>query len=307
MLHQDTAHNRLIGIGIASIAVLCFSVLDGLGKYLTQTLPVLQVVWLRFAIHVMLSAVFLAPVYRQRLFRTRRPGLQLFRATLMGAMTCMNFFALQTLQLAETGSIMFLAPLLIAALGWLLLDEKLDLGRWLAIAVGFAGVLVILQPGSGEFKLAMLLPLGIAFLIASFSMVSRSLAATDTPVTTQFLSGLGTAVVLAPVALWDWQVPAGWIEWTLLIALGAAGSIGHYCLALSFRYAPASTLAPFQYFQIFWMVAIGYLVFGDIPSAAVAAGSSIVIGSGLYLLYRESRVKAAPAVPADAVTGKSPD
>ena len=291
MLHQDTARNRLIGIGIASFAVLCFSVLDGLGKYLTQSMPVLQVVWLRFAIHVLLSIAFLGPVYRQRLFRTRKPGLQAIRATLMGAMTCMNFIALQTLQLAETGSIMFLAPLLIAALAWMFLDEKLDLGRWIAIAVGFAGVLVILRPGSGEFKLAMLLPLGVAFLIAAFSMVSRTLAANDTPIATQFLSSLGTAVILAPVAIWGWQTPDSWQHWLLLLGLGTAGGIGHYCLALSFRYAPSSTLAPFQYFQIFWMVAIGYLVFGDVPGLAVIIGSAIVIGSGLYLLYRESQLK----------------
>lgn len=300
MLLQDTSRNRLIGIGIASAAVLCFSILDGLGKYLTQFQPVLQVVWLRFAIHVLLSILLLGPVYRQRLFRTQHPKLQGIRAALMGAMTCMNFYALQTLQLAETGSIMFLAPLLIAALGWLLLNEKLDRGRWLAIVVGFIGVIVILQPGSGGFKLAMLLPLGIAFFIAAFSMVSRKLAATDLPVTTQFLSGLGTAVVLAPIALWQWQAPTDWFQWALLITLGVMGSVGHYGLAASFRYAPASTLAPFQYFQIFWAVAIGYLVFGDIPGWSVVVGSTIVIGSGLYLLYRESRVRpTAPALTPD--------
>ncbi|MFK7964913.1 MAG: DMT family transporter [Burkholderiaceae bacterium] len=295
MLHQDNAKNRLLGIGLASLAVLLFAILDGLGKYLTLYLPVLQVVWLRFAVHVLLSLVVLGPTYKQRLFRTKHPGLQALRAFLMGAMTCMNFYALQTLQLAETGSIMFLAPLLIAALGWLWLNEQLDLGRWLAILTGFIGVLVILQPGSGSFKPAMLLPLGIAFMIAVFSMVSRKLAATDRPAVTQFLSGLGTAIVLAPVALWSWQWPETLGQWALLVGLGAVGAYGHYCLAASFRYAPASTLAPFQYFQIFWAVAIGYLVFGDVPRWSVVLGSAIVVGSGLYLLYRESRVKTAPA------------
>lgn len=291
MLHQDNPKNRLLGIGLASFAVLLFSILDGLGKYLTQFLPVLQVVWLRFAVHATLSIIVLGPTYKQRLFRTKQPKLQALRAFLMGAMTCMNFYALQTLQLAETGAIMFLAPLLIAALGWFWLKEQLDLGRWLAILTGFIGVLVVLQPGDGGFKTAMLLPLGIAFMIAVFSMVSRKLAATDSPAVTQFMSGLGTAIVLAPVALWHWQWPETMGQWALLVVLGAVGGYGHYCLASSFRYAPASTLAPFQYFQIFWAVAIGYMIFGDLPRWSVVLGSAIVVGSGLYLLYRESQLK----------------
>jgi len=301
LLHQDNAKNRLLGIGLASFAVLLFAMLDGLGKYLTQFLPVLQVVWLRFAIHVMLSLVVLGPTYRQRLFRTKQIKLQALRAFLMGAMTCMNFYALQTLQLAETGAIMFLAPLLIAALGWFWLKEELDLGRWLAILTGFIGVLVVLQPGGGSFKAAMLLPLGIAFMIAIFSMVSRKLAATDSPAVTQFLSGLGTAIILAPVALWHWQWPDTYGQWALLVSLGAAGGYGHYCLAASFRYAPASTLAPFQYFQILWAIAIGYWVFGDLPRWSVVMGSIIVVGSGLYLLYRESQLK---SMPGDVTPGR---
>ncbi len=292
MLVDDSARNRLIGIGISSVAVLFFSTLDGLGKYLIQFQPLVQVVWLRFAIHVALTAIFVGPLYGPRLYRTRQLKLQLFRATLMGTMTGLNFAALQTLQLAETGSIMFLAPLLIAGLGWFVFGEQLDLGRWLAILTGFIGVLVILQPGTGQFKLAMLLPLAAAFGIAAFNLVSRRLAATDAPVTTQFLSGLGTAVVLAPFALWNWQAPESLSQWLLLIALGSSGAVGHYLLALSFRYAPASTLAPFQYFQIFWMIAIGYFVFGDLPTWTVVLGSGIVVASGLYLLYRESQVKA---------------
>ncbi|MEZ5739485.1 MAG: DMT family transporter [Burkholderiaceae bacterium] len=294
MLHADSARNRLAGIAIISLATLCFSLLDGSAKWLVQTVAIVQVVWLRFLFQVLVSVVVMAPIQGRRMWRTRAWKLQLLRATMLGTMTSLNFMALRHLQLAETASIMFIAPILVALLGWRYLDEQLDLGRWLAIIVGFVGVIVILQPGASGFHPAMLLALGNAVLIAGFGLLSRKLAAIDNPATTQMLSGLGAVVVLAPVALWTWLPMPGWLHWVVLIGASSAAALGHYLLALSFRYAPASTLAPFQYLQLLYMIAIGFVVFGDIPPQQVVVGAAIVIGSGVYLLVRESRVKAVP-------------
>jgi drug/metabolite transporter (DMT)-like permease len=287
MLHADSARNRLVGIGIVSLTFVCFALLDAGAKWLVLGLPVLQVVWLRFASHVLFTAALLGPARGRALFRTRRPGLQLLRAAMLTTMTAFNFWALQYLQLAVTGSIQFTVPILIAVFAAPLLGERLDAKRWAAIVVGFAGVLVIIRPGSQAFHPALLLCIANAVIYALFNLLTRRLAAHDSPETTQFLSALGAAVVIAPFAFWDWQTPGSWREWTVACGIGIAGGLGHYFLALAHRYAPASVLGPFLYQQVVYMALLGYFVFGDVPDAGVVVGGGIVIASGLYLLARE--------------------
>ncbi|MGE0876905.1 MAG: DMT family transporter [Burkholderiales bacterium] len=289
MLHADSARNRLIGIGLVSSTFLFFALLDTGAKWLVRTLPVVEVVWLRFASHVIFAAVLLAPRHGMNLVRTHRPGLQLIRSLFMPVMTALNFWALQYLQLAETGAIQFTVPILIALMSGPLLGERLDAGRWAAIAVGFVGILVILRPGTQGFHPALLLALINAVFYALFNLMTRKLAAYDPPEATQFLSALGAVIVMAPFAFAVWQTPATALEWAVACLIGVAGGLGHYFLAVAHRFAPASVLGPFLYQQIVWMVLFGYLVFGDIPAGAVVLGAAIVISSGLYLLYRERR------------------
>jgi drug/metabolite transporter (DMT)-like permease len=204
-------------------------------------------------------------------------------------MTALNFWALQYLQLAETGAIQFSVPILIALFAAPLLKERLDAARWIAIVAGFAGVLVILRPGMQGFHPALLIALANAALYALFNLLTRHLAAYDSAETTQFISGIVATLAAMPFALAVWQSPVSWVEWAVAAAIGIAGGLGHYFLALAHRYAPASVLAPFLYQQILWMVLFGFLVFGDLPDAPVVAGCAIVIASGAYLLHREKR------------------
>lgn len=287
LLHQDSGRNRLIGIGIVSGAVLFFSILDTGAKWLVASLPLLQVVFLRFLGHTVFTAAIMIPKSRLDLVRTRRPVLQFLRAMMLPCMTAMNFWCLQYLQLAETGSIMFLAPVIVALLGVRLLGERLDTGRWIAITVGFTGVLIILQPGSRGFHPAMLVSVLQTVMYACFILLTRKLASVDSPASTNFLSALGSTIVIAPFGLAVWQMPTSALEWFVVAVTGVAGGLGHYLLALAHRFAPASTLSPFIYQQILYMSLLGYLVFGDVPRAAVVTGAAVVIASGLYLLHRE--------------------
>ena len=205
------------------------------------------------------------------------------------AMTGMNFWSLQYLQLTVTSSIFFSAPIIIALISAPLLGEKLDAGRLAAIAAGFCGVLVIVHPWSADFHPAMILAVLNAFLYAGFMMMTRHLAAYDSPETIQFLPALGATIVLMPFALAGWEWPDSWREWTVACLLGVFGGLGHYLLALAHRYAPSSVIAPFVYQQVLYMALFGYIVFGDVPGAAVWTGAAIVIGSGLYLFARERR------------------
>jgi drug/metabolite transporter (DMT)-like permease len=289
LIHPDTPSNRLVGIGLMSITFLCFAILDCGAKWLVQTLPVLQVVWLRFLFHAMLSAALMAPKVGSGMLRTRRPKLQFLRAMFMPVMTGLNFWALQYLQLAETGAIQFSVPIIIALIAAPLLGERMGRARWAAIAVGFVGVLIIVRPGTQGFHPALLLCIINAILYALFNLMTRQLAAHDSPETTQFFSSVGATLVLTPFALSAWQVPPGALQWAVLVLIGISGGLGHYLLAVAHRYAPASVLAPFLYQQIVWMALLGYLVFGDVPDAAVAVGAAIVIASGSYLLWRERK------------------
>jgi drug/metabolite transporter (DMT)-like permease len=289
LLKTDNARNRLIGIGLISSTFLFFALLDTGAKWLVRTLPVVEVVWLRFVSHVLFSALMLAPRHGVGLLRAKRPAMQALRAVFMTVMTALNFWALQYLQLAETGAIQFTVPILIALASGPLLGERLDARRWAAIIVGFLGVLVILRPGMHGFHPALLLSLINAVLYALFNLLTRHLAGYDPPATTQFLSALGPAVLLAPFALAGWQTPSTGAEWTVACLVGVSGALGHYFLAVAYRFAPASVLGPFLYQQIIWMALFGYLVFGDVPAGAVLLGAPVVIASGLYLLYRERR------------------
>lgn len=289
MLEADSARNRLIGIGLVSVTYLLFSLLDGSAKWLVGTLPVIVVVWLRFVTHVILAGAVLFPVRGFALVKTQHLRWHLLRALMFMAMTGINFWALQYLQLTVTASIFFSVPIMIGLAAALLLGEKLDAGRWSAILAGFAGVLVIVRPGGAEFHPAMLAAVVNAMLYAAFLLMTRRLAAYDSPETIQYLPALGAAIGLAPFALAAWQSPEGWLEWTVACLLGVFGGVGHYLLALAHRYAPSSVIAPFLYQQVIYMALFGYVVFGDVPSPAVWAGAAIVIASGLYLFSRERR------------------
>ena len=289
MLHTDNARNRRIGIALVTLTTMCFATLDACAKWLVQSLPVFEVVWLRFLTHVLLTSALLAPVYGKELVRVRSPKLQALRAMMLATMTGLNFWALQYLQLAETGAIQFSVPLVIALLSAWWLNEHLDWRRWLAIVIGFAGVLLVIRPGSHAFHPAILLSVGCAVLYAAFNMLTRRLAATESPAATQLMSAIGATVVLAPVAIAQWQWPSSWWIWTVICVCGLTGGVGHLCVTQAHRYASAAVLGPFLYQQIIYMTLAGWLVFSQMPDAFVIAGAVVVVGSGLYLLWMEMR------------------
>lgn len=289
MLKADSARSRRTGIALVTVATFCFAALDATAKWLVQGLPVVEVVWLRFVTHVMLMAALLAPVHGMALLRMKSPPLHLLRAAMLASMTGLNFWALQTLQLAETGAIQFSVPILIALLSAWWLHERLDARRWAAVVVGFCGVLLVMRPGSQAFQPAILLCLGNALLYAAFNLLTRRMAATESPQAMQLLSAAGAALVLAPPALLQWQAPPDALSWVLIGFCGLMGGLGHLAVALAHRHASASVLGPFLYQQILYMTAWGWLAFNQVPDALVVAGALVVVASGLYLLWLEWR------------------
>jgi len=223
--------------------------------------------------------------------RARNLKLQIIRGLLLAGSTVCNFLALRYLQLAETASIAFSNPLWVCALSVPLLGEKVGPRRWMAVLVGFIGVLIIVRPGMSGFQPAALISVTSALFTALYQLATRKIAAYDSALTTMFYTAaVGTAALL-PAMPTVWVMPdlAGWL---LMMLVGAFGAVGHQLLIVAHRLAPAAVLAPFSYSQIVMMVLIGYVVFGDLPDLWTVAGGAIVIASGIYLFYRERQVKA---------------
>ena len=291
----DTAANeaarrqRLIGIALMCTAPVCFASLDVSGKVLARAgVDPLLTTFMRYAVNVAIVTAFLNPVTRPGVARTRRLPLQIVRSLLLFGSTACNFLALRSLQLAETVSIQFAAPLAVALLAGPLLGEWSSRERLAAIAVGFLGVLVIVRPGLGTVQPAVLFCFGNMSCYALYVIITRKLAAYDSSATTIFYTGLAGITLMSPLLPWIWTDPGSWLAWTLLVAVGLFGTAGHWLLVLAHARAPANVLAPLIYTQILWSVLLGFLVFGDVPSAWTLAGAAIIVASGLVLLAQDA-------------------
>jgi drug/metabolite transporter (DMT)-like permease len=279
--------SRLIGIALMCAALICFSCLDATAKWVNRSVDPMVTVWARYVSAALLTLIVINPRTKPGALRTRRLPLQLIRSFLLFASTICNFFALQYLQLVETQSIIFATPLLVALLAGPLLGERIGWQRLTAIGIGFAGVLVITRPGLGTMHPAALLSLAGAVSYAFYNIVTRMLASSDSSATTTLYSSVAGIVLMTPLLPWIWTTPSSPLTWVLLMTTGLYGALGHWFLVLAHARAPAAILAPFIYSQIIWMLALGYILFGDWPDPWTFVGAGIVIASGLYLLYRE--------------------
>jgi drug/metabolite transporter (DMT)-like permease len=286
------ARARVAGIALMCAALFCFALLDTIAKWLTGHMPILQVVWARYASHFVIGFLFINPWTVKGLFETRRPWLQLGRSALLFLSTAINFIALNFLQLDETTAIMFTTPFFIALFAGPILGEWIGWRRWIAILVGFAGALVVIRPGSGALHPTAFLSLAGACCYALYNISTRALAPYDSTQTTLTYSALvGVLVATLPLP-WVWQTPTEPLVISGMVAVGFFGLIGHTFLIMAHRFAPAGVLAPFIYFQIVWVSLTSFAVFGHLPTTWTVAGALIVIASGLYLLYRERKMKA---------------
>jgi drug/metabolite transporter (DMT)-like permease len=278
---------RLTGIGLMCAAVVLFACLDATAKYLNGYMDTLQVVWARYTGAFVLALFFFNPVSRPGLMQTKRPVLQIVRSAMLLGSTITNFLAFRYLQLDQALSILFSTPFIVTILAGPVLGEWIGWRRWLAVLVGFAGVLLVTQPGVGGMHWAALYSFVSAIFYALYIVATRVLSRSDPSDTTLFYSNLVGAVAMLPVMPFVWTTPDDPFVIFLMVIFGAFGSFGHYLLIVAHRLAPASVLAPFMYSQLVWATGFGYFVFGDVPNNWTLAGAAVVVASGLYLLHRE--------------------
>lgn len=278
---------RLTGIGLMCVAVVLFTVLDTTAKWLSQTINPIEIAWARYVGHFVLSFLVINPWTSPGVWRTKRLGLQVLRSTLLAGVTLANFFALQYLQLDQTMAIIFSTPFIVAAFAGPMLGEWIGPRRWLAIMVGFAGILIIVRPTAHGLHPAVISALTAALCYAFYNICTRKLAATDSTATTMFYtSSVGVLLLSLPLP-WFWSAPTEPLVIANMTIMGAYGGLGHLLLVLAHRRAPAAVLSPFIYTQMVWMIFAGWLVFNQTPDTPTLIGAGIVICSGLYLLSRE--------------------
>ncbi|MGE0500490.1 MAG: DMT family transporter [Rhizobiaceae bacterium] len=275
-------------------AGLMFAFLDASAKYLV--LGGMQssfVTWVRFAIHVLLVLVLFRSWANPRMFRVGSLTAQLVRGVFLFGSTVFNFLALQTLQLAETNSIFFFAPMVITALAGPLLGEWAGWRRWLAVGAGFLGVLVITRPGAGNLEIGHVFAITAMLSYSLYVIMTRRMAGTETPESLIFYSALAPVVLVLPTVPATASLPPDLLHWALLLSLGLYGGVGHYMLIRAYKLATATALAPYPYLQMVWMILFGWLVFDQLPDAWTLAGAGIIVVSGLYIVHRERLLRLA--------------
>ncbi len=277
------------GIFIMLCAVMFIALIDPAAKYAARDLPVLQVVWGRYAFAALTAVVFFRPPRNPARWGIVRLPLQLVRASLLLSATAFNFLALRSLGLVENQAIVMLSPVVITAVSILLFGERAGLTTILGLLAGLAGALMVIRPGSDMFKLGSLFAIGHVLSYAFYVLLSRHLLKTDTALSLNLLAVFLPTAILSLLVPSVWVWPASFSSWFALASVGFVGGTGHFLLVLAHRHAPASTLAPFTYTQLCWALAGGFIVFQEVPSIGTALGALAIVGAGILILVASRR------------------
>ena len=265
-------------------------IMDGFAKYLSSTLPVLQITWSRYFFTVVIVLPIMLIFFRKNLTWTEKPKLQLIRGLLLFCANILFFYSISIISLAKALTLAFIAPLIVTALSPVLLGEKVGFRRWAAVITGFIGSLIVIRPGFVEINLASMAALGTGVLYGFYLIVTRKLHNSDSPLLTLLLTGVVGVIIGSMIMPTVWVQPSI-TEWYMMFAIGFFASIGHLFLILSLKYADASKLAPFGYFEIVTNIIIGYFFFSHFPDYWHFLGLFIIISSGIYIFRREVQSK----------------
>ena len=278
---------KAISYNLLAWAILPF--MDTIAKYLSSELSFFQITWARYFFTVFFTFPFMFFFFRKNLRMSTQPKLQLFRGLTLFCANVLFFYSISVISMAKALTLAFVAPLITTALSPIFLGEKVGFRRWTAVIVGFVGCLIVIRPGFIEFNLASIAALGTGLFYGIYLVITRKLHSSDSPLLTLLLTGVVGA------AIGSFIVPIVWItptfnQWSLLALMGIFACLGHLFLILSLKYADASKLAPFGYFEIVTNVILGYYFFSDFPHYWTWVGLTIIICSGVYISFRERSV-----------------
>lgn len=274
----------LIGIGVIVLNSLFWASSDTCAQYLTQSLPALQITFLRYVFHFLL----LLPLFRngiRKTLKTSHPFLQILRGVFAAVSGLFFIIGLNLIPVADATAITFFSPFVIMAAASLILKEHVGLRRWLAAGVGLLGVLIIVQPGSDAFRWSALLPAAAAICGAAAIVITRMMPREEAMVTMVYTGGVGM-VFCGLAAMFVWKAPT-MTEWVIGFFVGLFGALANFAQIWVYRRMRAAILAPFSYSQLIWASLLGFVVFGVWPTSATLFGALIIAASGIYSAYRE--------------------
>ena len=279
--------NTRAGIWLMVATCFVFAMQDGISRHLAQEYNVYMVVMIRYWFF---SGFVIAIASRSvggvaRAVATRQPALQIFRGLLLAAEVCIMVQAFVLLGLVEAHAVFASYPLLVAALSGPVLGEKVGWRRWTAIALGFVGILIILQPGTRVFSPGALIALLSALMFALYSLLTRYAARRDAAMVSFFWTGIAGAAAMTPVGLYFWQ-PMSAPDWGWMAVLCVTAATGHFLLIKALEIAEASAIQPFAYLQLVFASGVGILIFGEAVGAGLIIGAAIVVSAGLFTLWR---------------------
>jgi drug/metabolite transporter (DMT)-like permease len=288
------------GIALILASTVFLGTSDVTAKYLSATLPSIEITWLRFLVFALIMSPAMLPGSPLFALPTTRPGLQLLRGAALLGSSLFFISGLRFLPMAEASATGFVSPLFVTALSIIFLGEKVGLRRWIATAVGLVGVIIILRPGTSAFHPAAFFPLVSALAWACTLIMTRMLSGRERAVTTMTCSSIAGLCIVSALVPFVWVAPT-WHDILFGILVGLASTAGQWIVVLAFRYADASVLAPFSYTQLVWVSILGFLIFGELPDAWTITGAAFIVASGLYTAHRErirrSQLLAVPGEP----------
>ena len=280
------------GIAFVLLSSVVFApVVQACSKYLLLAFPLVQVMWVRSAGHALWMVVIFWPTHGLGMFKTKRPGLQFARSVLLSGCSLAWLLAIPHVQLASAAAIMFTTPMFVALLSIPMLGERVGLHRSSAIAIGFIGVLVVIRPGSGEMVPEMLMIVFAALMYALYQILTRKVSVDDSAATSAVYAVATGAVCVSFFVPFDYWIPDAddWPHWLALFAISFVGGFRHLLMVKAFEYAPASVVSPFCYTELIGVSLLGVVMFSELPDSWTWLGAAVIVASGLYIAYRESR------------------
>ena len=291
---QPVGPNTLFGIALMLGAMIVLPFLDVVAKFLgQQNVPIIEIVWARLFFGMVMTAPLVWKMDGACSLIPRRPVIHTIRAVFLMTATALFFWALKFQGIAETLAIFFVQPLIITMLSPFVLGEKVGVRRWLAVAIGFMGTLIIIRPGFQSLNPGVFMALGAGTSLALYMLLTRRIAGGTSAMTTTFITSLAGAVLASVAVVFVWQTPTAQ-QWGLFVLLAFIATSGHYLIVRAYDYAEASLLAPLGYTEMIMAVILGWYFFGDFPDAWTFVGVGILIACAIYISYRERVRNIAP-------------
>jgi drug/metabolite transporter (DMT)-like permease len=280
-MHSFWRTRQGIGILLIILATFTFAALDTATKHSTTLVPVLMLLWFRYAFQAVVTFAMRFPVQRGGLLKTGNPRFQALRGALLLVTSACSFFGLQQLPVGEFTAIVMLTPLVAVVLAAWVLKNPVSRTRWVLMLLGFLGVLLVIRPGGKVFGWALLFPAVLVTTYAWFQMLTSQLSGDENPYTTHFYTGLVGALLMTPVVIFSWSTPALLAHWPWFVLVGALGTFGHLMLIRAYMHASAAVITPYLYTQIAFATLFGWVIFDHAPDALAWVGILVIAVCGV--------------------------